>query len=235
MKIRTDFVTNSSSSSFLAFLVDNKKLFDYFEKLGIKIERTDGNVLSDKMLVTLPSGNSCEIDGIENSKYPFLSDYKSVAAWLFGLLLWEFEDYGKEEGEYSPFTKELFQLLHDNDLLHHDWDDVEELTCYDISADLAALDTYDAATKSAEIVQGHGFEGDIRAERIQIKDGKMLEESFCFERFGNESDEVDEDELWQAMYCDTGKTLFDLAQRADLIEKETKVWKDRKWEAVSEQ
>ena len=233
MKIRTDFVTNSSDSSFLVFLVDNKKLFDYLGKLGITIKRTDDNVLSDKMLVTLPSGNSCVIDGIENWNYPCLSEYNSVSAWLLGLLLWEFEDYGKEEDEYSPFTKELFQLLHDVDLLHHNWDDVEELMRDDISADLAALDTYDGAMKSAEIEQGHGFEGDVRAERFQIEDGKMLEESFSFERFGGASDAVSGDELWEAMYCGSGKKLFDLAQRADLIEKETKIWKDGKWEAVS--
>ena len=38
MKFRTDFVTNSSDSSFLTFNIKNKKLYDFLTKLGIKIE-----------------------------------------------------------------------------------------------------------------------------------------------------------------------------------------------------
>lgn len=41
MKFRTDFVTNSSDTSYLAFNIKNEKLWDYLSSLGIKLENSE--------------------------------------------------------------------------------------------------------------------------------------------------------------------------------------------------
>ena len=65
MKFRTDFVTNSSDSSFLTFNIQNKKLFDFLESLGIKVEGSKDGELTDRMIITLPSGER-RVDNIVN-------------------------------------------------------------------------------------------------------------------------------------------------------------------------
>ena len=50
MKIRTDFVTNSSSSGFVCFHVENKELYDFLTELGIRFENTEAGVFTNKMI-----------------------------------------------------------------------------------------------------------------------------------------------------------------------------------------
>ena len=82
MKFRTDFVTNSSDSSFLTFNIKNKALFQCLTNLGIRFEDVEDGEFSDTMRIILPSGNSAEIDGGENWELPYVTECNSISTWL---------------------------------------------------------------------------------------------------------------------------------------------------------
>lgn len=83
MKFRTDFVTNSSDSSFLAFNIKNKKLFDALTALGIKFENVEDGKFSDGITIILPSGRRADIV-FENTFYDDdANPYEDYANGLF--------------------------------------------------------------------------------------------------------------------------------------------------------
>lgn len=190
MKIRTDFVTNSSDSSFLSFNIKNKRLFHSLTALGIKFEDVEEGEFDDKMKIVLPSGRSMEIDGTNNWDYPYATDYASISEWLVALLLWEinhpseiFDDDNEEDkdlvgedSEYSGFTRELIDLFNNHDITHLDWDTVEEWSMGNIEPDLHRyFGDMDTEMESSVIEHSYGFEGVVGpCIYIKSKNGERM-------------------------------------------------------------
>ena len=185
MKFRTDFVTNSSDSSFLTFNIKNNKLFKILEELGITIESKEEGVFDDFMTTTLPSGESCSIESGDAIFYPLPSEYSSISAWLVGCLLWEVEDVypAKEEDDYSDFAKELIELLNNANITNLDWEAVNEWSRSDVISDISkTFGKYDADLEEAFIEYTNGFEGELfDCEAVEVKNGIKASYSYASE------------------------------------------------------
>ena len=177
MKFRTDFVTNSSDSSFLTFNIKNKQLYECLTGLGIKFENVKEGEFTDRMRIVLPSGKREIIDGANNWSIPYYCEYASISAWLVAAILWEVEeDPFKEEEDYSDFSKELIQLLNDADITHLDWNAVDTWSRWNVAGDLEkAFGKMDGDIEDAFVEHTYGFEGEVNhALYTEIHNGKRL-------------------------------------------------------------
>ena len=159
MKFRIDFVTNSSSESFIYFNVKNTKLFEYLQSLGLRIQSAEEGVFNKEMSVTLPSGVTGWLDE-EESIYPFY-DTSSISEWLMKTIeeyVWENphdeldDDFDEWQEYWKTNRKELSRILTKN-----------------VMKRIIEMDGY---IEHADIVLEDGFEGTIyTCQEITIDNG----------------------------------------------------------------
>ncbi len=178
MKFRSDFVTNSSSSSFLTFNVTNAKLFEYLESLGIQFKNTDKGMFTDGMEVALPSGETFEVWNVEDAEYLPSPSETTMAPWVVAMLLYEIEEVypAKELDEYSEFTLELVKMLNAAGIINLDFDNCESWSRDELIVQLAqSLSHFDPDTEEANMEMTSGFEGEICfLEYLEARNGYEL-------------------------------------------------------------
>ena len=198
MKFRTDFVTNSSTSCFIAFHVKNRRLFEALTALGISFRGVEDGEFTNGMEIELPSGATdvIEYDDDNWEMFPGAFRSDSVSAWLVSQLIsrdpeWEDDDdeleddddeleddddFDDEEARKFEFQKELIGLLNKADITHLDLEAAEEWPWESILTGLEkAFGAMDEKIEEAKLEYIHDFEGEIDAEYAEIKDGKRME------------------------------------------------------------
>ncbi len=181
MKFRTDFVTNSSDSSFIVYRVKNDMLFNFLKKLGITVKSPEEGVFCDGMEVVLPSGESSQITNLEWD-IPVPSDYSSISAWIMRTMLTDCnEDTIDDEEEMSDFSRELLEILEKADVMKINWETIEEMAEeYDGTDFLEkylgeAFDGFESGITEMEYEYDYGFEGDVGpCEYVKLEDGVIM-------------------------------------------------------------
>lgn len=157
MKFRTDFVTNSSSSSFVLFHMENKPLLQRLQTMGIRFENVRLGDFCDGMTVRLPSGKWANISDAAIHYAPDMTTDTSLSAWLLAAML---NATGEDEEDGTPgFAEELSKLLSDTGLLDHMQKSQDDWFFVPVFKDI--VDTFDADIAFAVVSTGTSFEGDV--------------------------------------------------------------------------
>ena len=169
MKFRTDFVTNSSDTSYISFNVKNQKLYDFIESLGIKIKSAGDGILSDRMEIILPSGMVGRDDG--EAQLRSLASEGSISGWIMlciqnfvlddvdGLI--EEQEEPDEDFDWDEACDEHLEAFND---------ELSELLSWDVINHASSMDD---DIEYGTIRHEEGFEGTIfMSEEIDIRNGK---------------------------------------------------------------
>ena len=168
MKFRTDFVTNSSSSSFIAFKIMNKTLFNYLISLKFQIESGEDGLIDNSTIITLPSGLRAKFDK-EAAKICSVKSSQSVSEWLVELLM---QFVWLDDGENGDET----DLVDYDDILGEKWEEFHcEMEKVFKPKIMKKIRTMDGDIEYAHISLEQGFEDSIYvSEEINIDNGKRI-------------------------------------------------------------
>ena len=165
MKFRTDFVTNSSSSSYVAFSIKDKALYDRLLEHGLHIEDTEDGVLRSKMSYALPSGLGFDMKELYDVSGHFNSDISpkdELSPWLMDFM-------------NGMLQMNLYGELEENADEDEDVEELYEEAVGEVSACMDSLPASDCEIEEGYIESNYGEEGEINhLAYAEIHNGRRL-------------------------------------------------------------